>query len=102
MRRQNFRGRRWHVLENPFSNQFFRLQPAAYEFVARLRPDRTVEAVWKECLEKFPDEAPGQESVIQLLGQLYRAGLLQYDFAEDAHCSSDSRKLASAKSRPGS
>jgi putative peptide zinc metalloprotease protein len=83
VRRQNFRGRRWHVLENPFSNQFFRLQPAAYEFVARLRPDRTVEEVWQECLERFPDEAPGQETVIQLLGQLYRAGLLQYDFAED-------------------
>jgi hypothetical protein len=29
VRRQNFRGRRWHLLENPFSNQFFRLQPAA-------------------------------------------------------------------------
>ena len=83
VRRENFRGRRWHVLENPFSNQFFRLQPAAYEFVARLRPDRTVEEVWKECLDRFPDDAPGQESVIQLLGQLYRAGLLHYDCAED-------------------
>jgi len=29
-RRQNFRGERWIVLENPFSNQFFRLRPAAY------------------------------------------------------------------------
>ena len=29
-RRQNFRGQRWIVLENPFSNQFFRLRPAAY------------------------------------------------------------------------
>jgi putative peptide zinc metalloprotease protein len=83
VRRQYFRGQRWHVLEDPFSNRFFRLQPPAYEFVARLRPDRTVEEVWKECLQRFPDEAPGQESVIQLLGQLYRAGLLQYDFAED-------------------
>ena len=42
VRRQNFRGERWYVLENPFSNQFFRLRPAAYEFVARLRSDRTV------------------------------------------------------------
>lgn len=83
VRRQNFRGERWYVLENPFSNQFFRLRPAAYEFVARLRSSRTVEEVWKECLERFPDDAPGQESVIQLLGQLYKVGLLQYDFAED-------------------
>ena len=83
VRRQSFRGQRWHVLENPFSNQFFRVRPAAYEFIARLRPDRTVEAVWKECLERFPDEAPGQESVIQLLAQLYHSGLLQYHLAED-------------------
>lgn len=84
VRRQNFRGQRWFILENPFGNQFFRLRPAAYEFVGRLRPDRTVEEVWKECLERFPDDAPGQEAVMQLLSQLYLANLLQYDLAADA------------------
>jgi len=84
VRRQMFRGERWIVLENPFSNEFFRLRPAAYEFVARLRPDRTVEQVWQECIERFPDEAPGQEAVIQLLSQLYFANLLQYDLAADS------------------
>lgn len=84
IRRQSFRGQSWFVLENPLSNQFFRLRPVAYEFVARLRPDRTVEEVWKECLNHFPDEAPGQEAVIQLLSQLYHASLLQYSMAEDA------------------
>ena len=83
-RRQNFRGERWIVLENPFSNQYFRLRPAAYEFVVRLQPDRTVEEVWKQCLERFPDAAPSQESVIQLLAQLYFANLLQYDLAADS------------------
>jgi len=83
-RRQNFRGERWIVLENPFSNQYFRLRPAAYEFVVRLRPERTVEEVWKQCLERFPDAAPSQESVIQLLAQLYFANLLQYDLAADS------------------
>jgi putative peptide zinc metalloprotease protein len=83
-RRQNFRGQRWIVLENPFSNQFFRLRPAAYEFIARLRPDRTVEQAWRECLERFPDQAPGQEAAIQLLSQLYHANLLQYADASDS------------------
>ncbi len=72
------------VLENPLSNQFYRLRPEAYEFVARLRPDKTVEAAWEECLARFPDTAPGQESVIQLLSQLYLANLLQYDEATDS------------------
>ncbi len=84
VRRQNFRGERWIVLENPFSNEFFRLRPAAYEFVSRLRSDRTVEAAWRACVEKFPDEAPSQEAVIQLLAQLYYANLLQYELAADS------------------
>lgn len=83
-RRQNFRGERWIVLENPFSNQYFRLRPATYEFVSRLRPDRTVEEAWHQCLDRFPDEAPSQEAVIQLLSQLYFANLLQYDLAADS------------------
>ncbi|MCL4179342.1 MAG: peptidase M50 [Verrucomicrobia bacterium] len=82
--RQYFRGERWVVLENPFTNQFFRLRPAAYDFVARLRPDRTVDEVWRECLDRSPDDAPGQEAVIQLLAQLYHANLLQYDLAADS------------------
>ena len=84
VRRQNFRGERWIVLENPFSNQYFRIRPAAYEFVARLQPDRTVQEVWQECLDRFPDEAPGQEAVLQLLSQLYFANLLHYDLATDS------------------
>ena len=83
VRRQNFRGERWFVLENPFTNEFFRLRPAAYELVARLHPQRTVEQVWREVLEKFPDDAPGQEAVLQLLAQLYLANLLHYEGAAD-------------------
>lgn len=82
--RQFFRGERWHVLENPFSNQFFRMRPEAWAFVSRLDPRRTVQQVWDECLARFPDAAPGQEAVIRLLAQLYGANLLQYDLASDA------------------
>lgn len=83
IRRQTFRGEKWIVLENPLSNQFFRIRPATYQFVARLNPAWTVEEVWKECLRLFPAEAPGQEAVIQLLAQLHRAGLLHYDATND-------------------
>ncbi|MCC5848606.1 MAG: hypothetical protein JJU29_10960 [Verrucomicrobia bacterium] len=83
-RRQVYRGEVWRVLYDPFGNQFFRLRPAAYEFVSRLSPKRTVEEVWKECLEIMPDEAPGQSEVIQLLAQLYLSNLLQLDLPPDA------------------
>src|SRR4051812_31501188 len=84
VRRQNFRGERWFVIENPITNEFFRVRPAAYEFLVRLEPRRTVEEVWRECLVRFPDDAPGQEAVLQLLSQLYFANLLQYDLAVDS------------------
>lgn len=83
-RLQKFRGECWYVLHDPFNNQFFRLRPAAYNFVARLRPDRTVEEVWREVLEHDPDGAPGQEEVIRLLTQLHFANLLYYDTPADS------------------
>lgn len=84
VRRQSFRGERWHVLYDPFNNQFFRLRPEAHAFVARLREDRTVEDAWQETLDDDPDGAPGQEDVIQLLAQLYHANLLHYKVAADS------------------
>jgi putative peptide zinc metalloprotease protein len=82
--RQFFRGERWYVLHDPFNNQFFRLRPEAHDFVIRLGPDRTVEQVWEDCLNRNPDEAPGQEDVIQLLTQLYYANLLFFEMPPDS------------------
>ncbi len=83
-RRQVFRGELWHVLYDPFNNTFFRLRPEAWDFVSRLQPDRTVEAVWEEALQRSPDQAPGQEDVLQLLTQLYYANLLYFKRPADS------------------
>lgn len=85
--RQFFRGEKWYILEDPYSNTFFRLKPSAYDFVIRLGPGKTVETVWKESLASGGENAPGQEEAIQLLAQLYHANLLHY------RCSSDSLVL---------
>jgi putative peptide zinc metalloprotease protein len=84
VRKQFFRGEKWHILHDPFNNQFFRLRPEAYDFVSRLRPDRTVEEVWEESLKRYPDDAPGQEDVIQLLTQLHFANLLYFEVPADS------------------
>lgn len=84
VRRQWFRGERWYVLHDPFNNAFFRLRPEAHQFVIRLRPDRTVAEVWEDALIRDADNAPGQEDVIQLLGQLYQANLLVCDLPADS------------------
>jgi putative peptide zinc metalloprotease protein len=82
--RQHFRGRKWYVLQDPASNQFFRLNDPAYYFVAMLDGRRTVRQVWHHCVEKWGDAAPTQGEAINLLGRLHASNLLQGDLAPDA------------------
>lgn len=81
--RQHYRGRRWHVAHDPASNNFYRLNPVAHDFVASLDGQRTVEEAWKQALAKYADEAPTQNEVIELLGQLHGANLLSLDAPPD-------------------
>ena len=82
--RQHFRGQMWHVVQDPGSNQFFRLNEAAYQFAAMLDGRRTVSEVWQSCNERLGDAAPTQGEAIQLLGQLYSSNLLQAELPPDA------------------
>lgn len=82
--RQHYRGQIWHILQDPTSNQFFRLNRPAYHFVAMLDGRHTIADVWQTCNETQGDDAPTQGEVIQLLGQLYTTNLLQADLPPDA------------------
>ncbi|MBN1943462.1 MAG: PqqD family peptide modification chaperone [Phycisphaerae bacterium] len=82
--RQHYRGQMWQVLQDPGTNQFFRLNESAYQFVAMLDGRRTVGDVWAACNETLGDDAPTQGEVIQLLGQLYSSNLLQAELPPDA------------------
>jgi putative peptide zinc metalloprotease protein len=77
--RQHYRGRRWHVVHDPTSNQFYRLNPIAHDFVGMLDGHRDVETAWNASLQKFGDAAPTQNEIIQLIGQLYQSNLLSLD-----------------------
>lgn len=82
--RQLFRGEPWHVVHDPVSNAFFRLNPVAYHFVGLLDGRRTVEAAWDCTVLRHGDSAPTQNEVIGLLGQLNQANLLRVDLPVDA------------------
>ncbi|WP_320043303.1 hypothetical protein [uncultured Desulfobacter sp.] len=83
VKRQLFRGEEWYLIQDPFNNHFFRIRPEAYNFISRLKKERTVEQVWEECLGLYPETAPGQEEVLQLLSQLYYADILYYNSTPD-------------------
>jgi len=100
--RQYYRGEKWYVLFDPFTNQYYRLQQAGYDFVVRLGSGRTIEEVWYEMLAMDPDAAPGQGEVIDILAQLYQANMLHYDLAQDSerlferHRTRERKKVQSA------
>ncbi len=81
--RQFYRGRRWHVVKDPSSNQFYRLNPIAHEFVGLFDGRRTIEEIWKISLERHGDAAPTQQEAIQLISQLYNSNLLSADVAPE-------------------
>ena len=81
VRRQNVHGRRWYVLSNPLSNEFFRVTEDAYAFLSRLGAQRTVDQAWRDTLANDPESMLSQQEVVQLLGQLNLSNLLQADRA---------------------
>jgi putative peptide zinc metalloprotease protein len=82
--KQRFRGQDWYVLRDTYTQRFFRVTPQAYAFLARLAPQRTVEEVWQSCLRDMPTQAPGQEEVMALLGQMHQSNLLYHDTPADS------------------
>ncbi len=81
--RQHYRGRRWHVVHDPSSNQFYRLSSVGHEFVGMLDGRRTVEEAWEQGLARHGDDALTQNDVIQLLSQLHSSNLLSADVAPE-------------------
>lgn len=84
VQKQRFGGVDWYVLQDRFTQRFFRLTPQAWRFVSRLSPRRTVDDAWREALERFPADAPSQHEVIQLLGQLHQSNLLYFRSQPDS------------------
>jgi putative peptide zinc metalloprotease protein len=76
--KQIYRGETWYVLQDSCSEKYYRLRPIAYQFVSELNTQRTIEEIWLSFVDRNPEEAPGQEEVIQLLSQLHHSNLLFY------------------------
>lgn len=79
VRRQDFRGELSYVIADPYSNQFYRVSPAAWEFLGRLDGRSSVDDVWRERVAHHPAAAPSQVEVVQLLAALSARGLLLSD-----------------------
>lgn len=84
IRHQQFRGEDWYIVRDNFTNAFYRIRPGARRFLLHLGGRRTVEEAWRRSLAESPEEAPGQNEIIQLLAHLHQANLIQSDLPPDS------------------
>lgn len=76
VREQTFRGQTWSVLQDTYTQRYFRASRQASRFIQSLDTQKTVEQVWEEFVNQHPEDAPSQEEVIQILSQLHMSNLL--------------------------
>ena len=77
--RHDYRGLIWYLLEDTTTGRNHRFNPAAYQFIGLLDGKRSVQEIYDQLDKQLEDYAPGQEDIIQLMGQLHAADLIQTD-----------------------
>jgi putative peptide zinc metalloprotease protein len=81
--RHSYRGGRWYVLEDRISRRSHRFDAHAYFVIGLMNGQRSLQRIWDAAVERFGDEAPAQDDVIRLLGQLHVADVVQCEVAPD-------------------
>ncbi len=84
LHRHRYRGQVWYLLQDPVSNRIHRFTPAARLFIAAMDGLRSVNRIWELTNKHLGEDAPTQDEIINLLGQLHAADLLQSDVTPDA------------------
>ena len=81
--RHSYRDAIWFVLQDHSSGRSHRLAPAAYAFMGLMDGKRSVQNLWDLCNEHSGTDAPTQDDVVRLLGQLHAADALICDVPPD-------------------
>ena len=82
--RHLYRDQPVYVLQDHASGRYHRFNRSAYEVIGRLNGKQTVAEIWDEVNEVLGDNALTQDEVIQLLGKLHQADLLQSNSIPDS------------------
>lgn len=84
LHRHRYRSRVWYLIQDPASGRVHRFTPSARLVIALMDGKRTVGELWEIANRRLGEDAPTQDEIIQLLGQLHAADLLQSDVTPDA------------------
>lgn len=82
--RHHYRGQLWYVLHDRLSGRQHRFSPAAHYVIGLMDGRRTFQQIWEIATEHLGDDAPTQDEMIRLLGQLHGSDLLLCDVPPDS------------------
>jgi putative peptide zinc metalloprotease protein len=83
LHRHSYRGQVWYLLEDRASGRTHRFTLAARVVISLMDGERSVAQIWDAANRHLADAAPTQGELIELMGQLYAADLLQTDVTPD-------------------
>ena len=81
--RHQYRGQTWFVLDDPSTQRYHRFTPDSHLPIGLMDGRRTVQEIWEIACERLGDNAPTQDDMILLLGQLNAADVLDCDVPLD-------------------
>jgi len=81
--RHHYRGKLWYVLQDRSSSQNHRFTPEVYFVLSLMDGERNFQTIWNLSLEQLGDDAPTQDEMVKLLGQLHSSDLLLCDVPPD-------------------
>jgi putative peptide zinc metalloprotease protein len=81
--RHEYCGEVWFILQDHAGGRSHRFSPAAYRLIGLMDGKRTIEELWQALNAQAGDEAPTQDEVIRLLGQLHAADAMICDVTPD-------------------
>jgi putative peptide zinc metalloprotease protein len=71
-----YRGEPWAVVEDPLNGRFNRFDTRSWWILRQLDGHTPLEKLWRDLLAQRPDDAPSQDELLALLGQLHALDLL--------------------------
>ena len=83
LHRHRYRDQVWYMLQDPASGRVNRFAPASRLVISLMDGTHTVAELWEIANERLGEDAPTQDEMIQLLGQLHAADLLRSDVNPD-------------------
>lgn len=81
--RHHYRGKLWYVLQDRSSGQNHRFSPEVHYVLSLMDGKRNFQEIWDLALEKLGDDAPTQDEMVRLFGQLHTHDLLLCDVPPD-------------------